>query len=299
MMNSLVLTITLLGMSALPLRCISDGASGQGGCTFTGTVGPITIDLDVHWEVTKTATGKKLTVSNTTNETVEGCIVFRDAAGNTIGTIPAQIPPGGDVTVPIPPNTAEFHVANGADCGDSTTAPTGSVAAASAQRHGRRFHTGAQVVANTDGKPNVEDHITATSSDPAAFDRTVEHLIGFGYRGDFQVEPGVADVSACLTEVVVHPDNDIEITLAHNATFASVELWVNRVKVGDLTSAYRPPVVGTGWDAYSFLVPAALPGWNYNPIPGQAWSNDIELRFSKAGDPMDYALHRSVGFTSE
>ena len=160
-----------------------------------------------------------------------------------------------------------------------------------------RFHLSGLSVVDLSGAPNLESRITADRADAAAFSRTVEDILEFGYQTDLNVRPGVVGLDAYLTEAIYHSGNDLELTIASNGTFTDIEVWVNGVMISGFDVAYRPAVVGAGWDAWSFYLPAGV--FNYDGTSGASWSNNVEFRFNKAGDPADYNLQRSMGFISE
>ena len=293
-----VLFTLLTCLSATGMKCISDGAEAtEGSGTFSAGVGGATMSLGVGWKSSRTGGGRALTVVNPTTGTHEGCIVFKDAQGNTISTTPAQIPPGGSMTVPIPANAVKHHIANGDDCPDRNAPAGGAAAAISAASGASRFRYGATDVVSL-ADPNVDYWIWGRADAAGAWTQTADYLSNNGYRHAFLAQNGVSEVEAFLTEFAVMPGNDIEVTLATNGTLESLELWLNGSFVQDMAQAYRPSIVGTGWDAYSFLLPASMPGLNYSPVTGDSWSNDVVFRFSRLGDPTKYRLQRSAGFTS-
>jgi hypothetical protein len=292
----ILLFVGLLFLSTTSMTCVSDKAGTSGGSGWL-RAGPF--ELGGRWEVDSDGTGgQTLTVINRTGQTQEGCIVFTDGQGNVISIIPAKLPPGGAVTVPVPPGTKNHHVANGVDCSTKAHGSVGPRAIVQAVPSGKRFHFGATHVVDFNN-PNVDDWVWGVSPDPWAFTQTVNDILDKGYEYDLQIQAGVTDVDAFLIESIVLPGNDIQATIANNSTFTNVDLWVNGVHVLSMDDGFEPTTLGAGWDAHTFVLPAGLPEFNYSPVTGDEWSNEFEFHFTRVGDPQSYTITRQAAFISE
>ena len=299
-----ILIILLLSMCAMSMRCTSNGATISGGAEYEKEIVPgVKVNLGFTFKVTIGANGEEqLTVNNPFANTGEGCIIFEDGNGNQVGSpIPCQIPPGGSVTVPVPDGAKTHRIGNGDDCVERGAGGVviGPLSYISPQKLTKRFSVGGLI--RMDGGIKQEHCINASSSDASAFSRTVENITDFGYQNDLRslIERGVKGVEVCLTEVNLVGGYDIELTLAGNGQFTNAEVWINGTRVALFQDSYQPPVIGTGWDACSFLLPAALPEWDYDSTSGAFWTNDIEIYFTKQGDSAAYKLSREITLESE
>lgn len=298
---SLLLSLFLC-LTGTSMKCVSDGASSSaGGGTVTITLpGVGTVSINVNWEIKPTVPGpgNTLTVPNPTTGTLEGCILFKDAAGNIIATVPVQIPPGGIMTTPVPTGAVSHNFANGDDCpGDEAPAPASGGPALAASQKPSYFRSTALYTLDL-SSPNQEHYLTGRATEAALWTQTANYIEQNGFRRDVLVRPGVTNLTALVTEYTVRPGNDIEVTIANNHKFATLELWMNGVQVMDQSQGHVPSTLGAGWDAYSFLLPATLSEFDYSPVSGDTWKNEVEFRFTQPNDPADYAVSRMVEFTS-
>ena len=290
----------LLCMSTMPLRCSSDTEPTSGGGEFKKTTGGATVDVGLTYDVSGSGANKKVDITNTTGEHIKGCIVFVDAAGNIVSQTAGIMPAGGTLSVPVPDGATDQYVTDEEDCGcGGGGAPVGPLVSASSTPRRARFRQGFCLVPTFTGEPNVEHRIHGVSANPTAFYQDAQYLVDGGYRRDSSIHPGVSEVDAVLSEVIVHPGFDLELTLASNIPFLYIELWINGIPVRDMTDAYVPPIVGSGWDAWSFSLPSSTPGFHYDPAAGESWSNEIEFQFVRPGDSSMYTFRRWAEYTSD
>jgi hypothetical protein len=287
--------------SAMPICCTSDSQPAKESKGFEKTVRNVTVDIGLGYDVRERGGSRVATITNTTSEHVDGCIVFTNAEGTVISEQPGIIPAGGSMEVPVPDGADRVHVTDAVNCGDTFRGPVGWRTAAQAVPFGRHLYQDLCLIPDFSGEPNAEHHIFGDAKkNPAAFFQSARDLAEWGYRCDFSVQPGVTDVDAVLTEVIVNTGYDLELTVASNRIFGEIELWANGLPVMDKTAAYVPEVLGTGWDAWSFAVPAYTPEFNYDPTAGEPWENEVEFRFTRPGEADAlYTLRRTLVYISD
>ncbi len=291
-----LLVAILLCLPLTSMKCVSQGNStkGEGRIFFDTPAG--CLDIGVTWS-SEGGSNAMLAIVNPSSQQLDGCLVFINSDGGVVSKVPAKIPPGATVRIPVPANAIGFYAANGSDC--STRAP-GTSAEVTAMPVGTRYSQGGLFCFDLQGRPNVEHYIWAHSLHQGAFEESVDDLVKFGYQVDLAVQPGVTNVDAVLTEVVVLPGYDLQVTLANNSTLTDVDIFVNGTWIADQGSGgFPPPLLGAGWDACRFVLPSDLPEFNYDPASGESWENAIELHFRRHGNPDTTIVRRLIEFESD
>jgi hypothetical protein len=304
MKNFLILLVALFSMGLMSMRCTSETEPTSGGGEFHEDLAGTPISMGVSYEVTGTGANKVAKITNTSNEHIKGCITFVNGEGEIISKTPGIIPAGGSMNVPVPLGATDQYVTDEEDCGcdKSRLASVGSAVTALAIPRRARFSQGFCLNPRFSGFSNGEHYISGIPRDPmytAAFYQNAQSLADSRYKTDFWVDPEVVWMDAVLTDIIVRPNYDLELTIASNIPFQDLFIVVNGIPLMDMSNAYRPAVVGSGWDAWTFTLPASTPEFNYDSASGASWSNEIEFTFIRPGNSSVFHLSRRVTYTTD
>ena len=244
--------------------------------------------------------GHTLTFTNTSNQPLTGCLTFKDADGNTVGTPQdVNIPPGGSTSVSAPEGATCFEISD-QPCDEPEPEKAKQVKrSGGAVLHATRPTQGAQqgAVIGIGARPRPTKYSFASaplSIDPFDASRTFaitvhtsnkshaeairDHVSAFGF--DLPL-PNFASVSHVevhyyLESLVDYANMDIEFIYANDDAFASLALEVNGIPNVLTLPQGETVVTGNGWDAVKLSLPLTDRALNYDATRGAEWENAFE-----------------------